>query len=498
MNIDTFFRHWGLEENPFQAEEARDDPVYHRIMIEDMSHPDFDKIYGSPVRPSTAVVFGEKGSGKTAIRLLIERRLQQHNEKTPDCMNWVVNYDSLNPILDRIERSKAGAASDLSDLRLEDHQDAILSLAVTKMVDFLVGGDDLELKDARRVRKNIRKMSRQKRLDLAQLVALYDQPTKTNALSRWGRVKNFLRIGKVFNANVFFWMSVIFLTIAVASGVAIMFNPDALSILACIISGALFLFSSVFFISESIRVGGLVKKLEREIRVVGRQSGELKRKIADLAGRELTTQPMPVPGDQDSRYELTTRFMRVANEMGYRCMTVLVDRVDEPVAVNGDPERMKNIIWPMLQNKFLQQDSVGFKMLLPIELSHLLRKEGPDFFLHARLDKQNMIERLQWTGATLYDISSRRVKACAGNEGKFERLTDFFEDDITSQDLMDALDQMSQPRDAFKFLYGVIQEHCSNTNDDTPQFKIPKLVLDQIRKQQSQRVQDLHRGLRPA
>ena len=498
MNIDTFFRYWGLEENPFQAEEARDDPVYHRIMIDEMSHPDFDKIYGSPVRPSTAVVFGEKGSGKTAIRLLIERRLKQHNEKTPEHMNWIVNYDSLNPILDRIVRSKAGGKEDLSDIRLEDHQDAILSIAVTELVDFLIGGDDRDLKNSKRVRKNVRKMSRQKRFDLAQLVALYDQPTRTNAMTRWGKMKSFLRIGKILNTNVLFYISVISLAIALAASVAVMLAPDALSIGASVLFGAIFLMASVLFVSETLRVGALVKKLDKEIRVVDRQNNELKQKISDLAGKELGTQPMPLSDEQDGRYELTTRFMRVANELGYHCMTVLVDRVDEPVVVNGDANRMKSVIWPMLHNKFLQQDSVGFKLLLPIELSHILRKESADFFLQARLDKQNMIERLEWTGATLYDIASRRVKACASKEAKLERLTDLFEDDVASQDVMDALDQMSQPRDAFKFLYRVIQEHCSNTSDDAPVYKVPKLVLDQIRKQQSQRVQDLQRGLRPA
>ncbi len=78
MNIDTFFKHWGITENPFKAEEARDDQVYARIMEGDQPvHPYFEKVYGSPDRPGTAVVFGEKGAGKTAIRLLMERRLQQ-------------------------------------------------------------------------------------------------------------------------------------------------------------------------------------------------------------------------------------------------------------------------------------------------------------------------------------------------------------------------------------------------------------------------------------
>jgi hypothetical protein len=57
---------------------------------------------------------------------------------------------------------------------------------------------------------------------------------------------------------------------------------------------------------------------------------------------------------------------------------------------------------------------------------------------------------------------------------------------------------MLQPRDAFKFLYRVIQEHCSNVTQDEPIWRIPRLTLMTVRKQQSQRVQDFHRGVAPA
>ena len=42
-------------------------------------------------------------------------------------------------------------------------------------------------------------------------------------------------------------------------------------------------------------------------------------------------------------------------------MLVLVDRVDEPTLINGEPERMRALVWPLLNNKFLQQDRVGVK-----------------------------------------------------------------------------------------------------------------------------------------
>jgi len=142
-------------------------------------------------------------------------------------------------------------------------------------------------------------------------------------------------------------------------------------------------------------------------------------------------------------------------------MVVLVDRVDEPTAVAGDAMKMRSLIWPMFDNKFLKQEGIGIKLLLPIELSYLLNKEGPAFFQEARLDKQNMIEKLSWSGATLYDLCSARLNACtSAASSDATTLTSLFEENVTRQTLIDALDQMHQPRDAFKFLYGVVQEHC--------------------------------------
>ncbi|MEO1009637.1 MAG: hypothetical protein AAFX79_13840, partial [Planctomycetota bacterium] len=150
-------------------------------------------------------------------------------------------------------------------------------------------------------------------------------------------------------------------------------------------------------------------------------------------------------------------------------------------------------------NKFLKQEGIGLKLLLPIELSYLLNKEGPSFFQEARLDKQNMIDRLTWSGATLYDLCSSRLNACR-TAGQAEPLTlmDFFEPGVGREAIIDALDQMHQPRDAFKFLYSVIQEHCQLLPEDAAVFRINKLTLETVRRSQSQRVQELYRGLTPA
>jgi len=58
--------------------------------------------------------------------------------------------------------------------------------------------------------------------------------------------------------------------------------------------------------------------------------------------------------------------------------------------------------------------------------------------------------------------------------------------------------EMHQPRDAFKFLYRCVSEHCSCVTRDDKNVRIPKAVLDMVRKQEAERVQQLYRGIRPA
>jgi hypothetical protein len=57
---------------------------------------------------------------------------------------------------------------------------------------------------------------------------------------------------------------------------------------------------------------------------------------------------------------------------------------------------------------------------------------------------------------------------------------------------------MHQPRDAFKFLYQCIQEHCAGVTEDQAKWRIPRIILEMVKRQQSERVQMLYRGVRPA
>jgi hypothetical protein len=42
-----------------------------------------------------------------------------------------------------------------------------------------------------------------------------------------------------------------------------------------------------------------------------------------------------------------------------------VDRVDEPHLITGSAERMRALVWSMLDNKFLKQPGLGLKLCCP-------------------------------------------------------------------------------------------------------------------------------------
>ena len=166
--------------NPFAEEDAQTDTVFKRRCLATVHHPAWNKFFGSPVDPSTALVFGEKGSGKTALRLQAESELESHNHAHPAERVFVISYDDFNPYLDNCKACLG--VSEMEDVlakwRLEDHMDAILSLAVTKLVDLLT---------SEKINHTVLRVDQ--RRDLLLLAALYDASTKAPLARRWSRLR---------------------------------------------------------------------------------------------------------------------------------------------------------------------------------------------------------------------------------------------------------------------------------------------------------------------
>jgi hypothetical protein len=515
MNIDSFLAHHGVTENPFAAEEARLDPVFERLLDHKPTHSDLAKILGPITQPTTAVVFGEKGSGKTALRLQMARQIAAHNAEHPDERVLVVSYDDLNPMLDNLlHRCGHNQEAVLEKLRIEDHQDAILALAVTQWVSGLLGqvdqGEDVVALPDRPLKRIRKALSRQQRADLAVLVAIYDQPASGNVLARWNRLHMKLGLGWRWVESLTYCLAVVLSIATCGLGIAWQFGSFhpiwLLPSLGVAGGGGLVLWG--YWLYRHAACWWLCRRLCKHMPAINRSSGDLWRMLGRLTRADLLRQPWPLPqspgaNPRDSRYRLTRRLVDLLGLSDYCGITVLIDRVDEPTLLGGQPERMKAAVWPMLDNKFLKQDRIGIKMLLPIELRAILHRESAAFFQVARLDKQHLIDRLIWSGVMLYDLCTIRLQVCIESKNTSKTfsgpllLTDIFEEDVTRDTLIDALDQMHQPRDAFKLLYEVIAEHCRITPADQARYRIARLTLDTVRRLQAQRVQDMQRGLSP-
>ncbi len=199
MKIQQFLEHHGVARNPFAEEDAQTDLVFKEHCIESTFHPTWDKIYGDPHEPSTSIVFGEKGAGKTAMRLQIARHLQQHNRRCPDQRLFVVHYDDFNPFLDRFREKLGGRRSRrpdrvLREWKLWDHMDAILALATTGLIDRILNiGQPSTFVDATVEAECVDRVGRHQARDLLLLAACYDQSVAATFRDRWTALRKRLR-----------------------------------------------------------------------------------------------------------------------------------------------------------------------------------------------------------------------------------------------------------------------------------------------------------------
>lgn len=544
MTLNELLSRFGLAENPFRGEEARNDAVFARMTgasgsgasspetkpaessaVSDPAakpgtgsfalpaltgtfHSDFEKILGDLSRPATAIVFGEKGSGKTAIRLQLTRAIDLHNAQHPERRVLLIAYDDLNGVLDRLHARLNGKTplESFQKIRLVDHLDAIFASLVPRLVDAALNrsdpADPLLSDDAKKL---LKKFDAGARRDLLLLQSVYDRPDqadlRTTQLRRklglwlpWSRVLSHAAV----------WLGWIPAAAVVYLG-KLLPTPEGWNVGPGPALYAFLTLLGVWMIAlvkllawDRIAFNLLGKRVRKQLRSLSRNDKSYARSLRQLDPVLRDEENLPITDSDEVRYKLLERLRSILRMLGYTGLVIIVDRVDEPTLISGDYDRMRAVVWPMLNNKFLQQDGMGVKMLLPVELRYALYKESAAFFQEARLDKQNMVDRLSWTGAMLYDLCASRLHACLVPGATPLALLDLFSEEVTRSDLVDALDQMHQPRDAFKFLYRCLAEHCSNVTRDDKNVRIPKAVLDMVRKQEAERVQQLYRGIRPA
>ncbi|MBI3465391.1 MAG: hypothetical protein HY000_20400 [Planctomycetes bacterium] len=487
MKIQRLLEHHGIRCNPFADEDAQTDQVFKEHCIDSTHHPAWDKIFGDAVEPATSIVFGEKGAGKTALRLQIAREVGRYNAKHSDRRVFVIEYDDFNPFLDRFRDRMHGRRRRpervLQEWRLWDHMDAILSLGVTRLVDMVLkpasDGETVDVAPLDRIQSR----------DLLLLAACYDQSPAESFKSRWKRLRRKLRFRN--------WWAQLDLAGAWIATIAIVgyILVQQYQWLATPWPYLLILAAWLPWLWRAMNRLRAAWGMRRQARVVNHEINALRQVLMSFPTQDLAGQPLPNKDRTDDRYELLVKFQNVLRTLGYHGIFVLVDRVDEPHLINGSTEQMRAMLWPMLDNKFLKHPGIGFKLLLPIELSYYLDREDRDFHQRARLDKQNLIPTLDWTGEALYDVANDRLQACA-MPGRSPKLRDLFAESVTDRRLIDALRGLRVPRHLFKFLHRALVAQANAHRDDEPVWHIPNEMFEATLALYQRDQDSVDRGLR--
>lgn len=467
MKTEQFLEHHGIAGNPFSEEDAQTDTVFKRRCLVKIHHPAWNKFFGSPADPSTALVFGEKGSGKTALRLQAEAELEAYNQQNPNERVFVVTYDDFNPYLDHFRASLRArdVSQALSRWRLQDHMDAILAQGVTQLIDALTTE-----------KVDLSALSLDQRRDLLLLAALYDQSTGEPIERRWSRLRRrsgFRPLWSRRDLQIGVGTTLLVMLIVYLAFDSLWKSGWLPWLLVPVLAGWL------YWGWRLARAEWFARDIRKGLRVLGRDPSALRWELLWFKPSELGGQPLPTASSAggEERYELLRKFQGVLNTLGYSGIIVLIDRVDEPQQIEGDPRKMRALIWPLLDHKFLRHPGIGVKLLLPIELAYYLEKEDKEFYDRARPDKLNMIKPLRWTGPSLYDLAGDRLRACS-TDGKATpgvdgpRLRQLVDEAINDDSLKDALGNLRTPRQLFKFLHRLIEEHCHRHTEDEPRWAV--------------------------
>ncbi|HJS07472.1 MAG TPA: hypothetical protein VJ809_07415, partial [Pirellulales bacterium] len=353
----------------------------------------------------------------------------------------------------------------------------------TKLVDRILAGDEP-------LATNPPTLDRHQSRDLLLLAACYDQSSAETSKSRWHRLRRTLR----FSTWRAYW--------DLALGVAVTILVATVTILVAarqdqwdwLITPWPYVLIVAGWAPRLWRMWKWLwaaRGIVRNVRVGNRETNPLRQVLMNFTHAEIDSQPLPSQPRTDDRFELLAKLQGVLRTLKYTGILILVDRVDEPYLINGAAEQMRALLWPMLDNKFLKHPGVGFKLLLPIELWRFVEREEREFYQRSRLDKQNMIPSLEWTGEALYDVANARIRACADGEvakdgsvgsktnpAQRPALRDLLDESLSDRQIIDALRSLRVPRHLFKFMYRLLVAHCNAHTEEAPVWRIPAPLFE--------------------
>jgi len=448
-----FLRSHDLVRNPFIEEEAQNDKVFEDLVNEagyTFNHQAWDKFFGDPPGCGTSMIFGVKGSGKSALRLALEKNIGHFNSGHSERI-LLLSYDDFNGFLEAFkrkleqERTRTSAVT-LKDFGLAQHLDAILVCGMESLLSELKAAD-LPLDH----------LEQYQRHDLMMLMAFYlsGPPDRYNrsisALSKkLLRRGAFKRMGRGLKGLL-------------GGLLTLGFAP----------------------ISDLMFYRGVARSAAREIVVRDRDARDIERALKAIPRGYLKDQDVKRRGwrdDDDVRRLFLTKFIDCVLALGYRQIVVVMDKVDEPSLINGDREKMEAFVWPLWNNRILQlHPNLSFKMLLPRQLYESVRKATSEKANIARFDKQKIIYPFRWGDKQLFDVMSDRLRICRADPSEPYPLDQLFDVSIQRSEVLGILDKLRQPRFVLNYLYRLIAETCAHS-DATGQgpIRIPHEVFYKV------------------
>lgn len=501
MFTQTWRRHWGLEEDPFVQQDADKDSVLPRVP-EEAVHSSFDRLFGDPLTPGPGVVFGEKGSGKSGLRLAMRRRLAG---RSPGA--FLVEYIEFDGFLNEARKADRlpphGAKTPrrvVERFGLADHLDAILSLGVTQLCDRIVDGEH----------RSARGLVPKQKATLMVLAALFHRSDARSgvelqrALAAAVRARRPLALLRRITWSL---LALVGALLLVDSYLELPFDtasvPRPSADVQPVLGGALLGVAAVWFGVRRLWIRTRASAATRAIRVVPRDPEPLARLLQRLPSSTRRDLALPDGASVGSRLLLLQRFVSILRELGHESFYVLLDRVDEATMLSGRAELMRPFVEPLLEHRLLQFEGLALKLFLPIELSRLYLGASPEELKGMRLDKANTIPELRWTGQELAQVASQRLAAVRregmGPESPGARLRDHFDPEISEEELRSTLAELGTPRLAFGFLGAVLAEHARDLPDDLPpesdEWPVPRRRFDLLRANWLDRARGLRRAL---
>ena len=495
----TWRHHWSLDEDPFVQQDADKDPVLRRVPAEAV-HSSFDRLYGSVEAPGPGVVFGEKGSGKSSLRLAMKRRLDEESA-------FVVEYIEFGSFLSEARKADRLPPDGPKTPRriverfgLSDHVDALLSLGTTKLVEEVLAGKRPEASG----------LARKQKATLVALASLYYRSDGRSGdevdrglrrALRFRALRPLLRgagrfLGTLLGAGL--------LAIPVeATGAAELLEIESAGHVWTWAGGGL-----LALVWGQALVARLVMRRRaalatKTVRVVPRDPdplADLLRCLPASIRRDLALPDGAAPG---TRLVLLQRFITLLRDLGAESFYVLMDRIDEATILSGRAELMRPFIESLLEHRLLQFEGLALKLFLPIELSRLYLGASTEELKSMRLDKANSIPELRWSGQELAEVATQRLRAVRPEGTPLEqpgaRLVDFFEDEVGERDIREALGELGTPRLAFGFLGALFADHARELDDDlaeeSPEWRIPRRRFEIMRASWLDRARGLRRAL---